>query len=106
MYIKKTKKELVFCIENKVFDDNVLKNILDLTDSKKRVGIDMKKVEVIKSKELINYLIGNQFSLFNLNSELMAYLSIVLKGSLKTYVNCFDFLNNKRELTIRHFLIA
>ncbi len=67
----------------------------------------MSRVQSINSPILINQLLANKIKLFNPTSEVLAYLSIILKdGFLKSYINYSDFSENKRELIKRHFLIA
>ena len=87
-------------------DDNL---ILDILNDKncKNAGLDMSNVESINSKLFIESLVKDKFKLFNLNSEMLAYLSLILKdNALKSYVNKFDFIEEKRELIRRKFLIA
>ena len=101
------KKEIVFIINQKTVDDVLVKKIIETTSSNKKIGLDMQNVETINSSLLIEYLIQNKIKLFNPKSEILAYLSLVLKdGFLKSYINFSDFSNNKRELIKRHFLIA
>jgi hypothetical protein len=67
----------------------------------------MVNVKTIKSQLFIKCLIENKFKLFNIQSETLAYLSLVLKDCfLKTHLNYQDFSENKREFIKRHFLVA
>ncbi len=96
------KKEVVLTISNETIDDKLSLEILKNIDNNKRTGLDMKHVKTIKSKKFIKYLLDNRFFLFNLRNEVMCYLAIILKdGFLKSFLNCSDFLNNKRELIRR-----
>jgi len=109
MYNFKTinKKEIVFVIDDKKIDDNLACQIIKLIHPKKRVGLDMSKVENIDSPILIEYLLKNKIKLFNLQSEVLAYFALIFKdGFLKSYINYSDFKNNKRELIKRNFLVA
>lgn len=101
------KNEIVFIINNKIIDDNLACEIINQIPPKKRVGLDLSKVQNIKSQILIKYLLNNKIKLFNPQSEVLAYLALILKdGFLKTYINYFDFKDDKRELIKRHFLVA
>jgi len=109
MYNFKTinKKEIVFVIDDKKIDDNLACQIIKFIHPKKRVGLDMSKVENIDSPILIEYLLKNKIKLFNLQSEVLAYFALIFKdGFLKSYINYSDFKNNKRELIKRNFLVA
>ncbi len=100
------KNKRIIRIKNKIVDDNL---ILDILNDKncKNAGLDMSNVESINSKLFIESLVKDKFKLFNLNSEMLAYLSLILKdNALKSYVNKFDFIEEKRELIRRKFLIA
>lgn len=101
------KNEIVFVINEKKVDDILACRIISQIPPKKRAGIDMSQVLDIDSPILIEYLLQNKIKLFNLKSEVLAYLSLILKdGFLKSYINYSDFKNNKRELIKRNFLIA
>lgn len=106
MTILKTiyKKEIIFFINNEILDDSTINKILaDKDGFNKKIGLDMKNIKTINSKLFVNCLIENKFKLFNLNSEILAYLSIVLKkGYLKSFVNSEDFTQNKREFFKRY----
>ncbi len=100
-------KEIVLVIDEKIIDDNFCEKILNKIQNNKKIGLDMTKVQDICSQKFISCLINNKFRLFNLQSELLAYLAIVLKdGFLKSYINYEDFSKNKRELIKRHLLIT
>ena len=101
------KKEIVFVINEKIIDDSLTCQIISQIPSNKKVGLDMKNVLNINSPILIKYLLNNKIKLFNPRSEVLVYLSLILKdGFLKSYIDFSDFKNNKRELIKRHFLIA
>ncbi len=100
-------KEIVFVINKKIIDDDFCNKIIDKIQDGKKIGLNMEKVQNICSKKFISYLIEDKFKLFNLQSEVLAYLAIILKdGFLKSYMNYEDFKKNKRELIKRHFLIT
>lgn len=101
------KKEIVFFIYKEVLDDSLLRKILSSAALNKKVGLDMKNVKVIESELFFDCLREDKFKLFNLNSEILAYLSIIFKsGFLKTFMNYKDFSNNKRELFKRNLKIV
>ena len=101
------KKEIVFVINKEFVDDVLACQIISKIKSKKRVGLDMTKVQSVNSPVLVKYLLENKIKLFNLKSEVLAYFSLVLKdGFLKSYINYSDFKENKRELIKRKLLIA
>ena len=98
--------EIVFVINQKTIDDNLIKKIISNANSKKRIGLDMTFVQNINSNVLIRCLLENKIKLFNLQSEVLTYFSIIFKdGFLKSYVNFLDFKDNKRELVKRHFVV-
>ena len=106
LYKENGKKEIVFMVNNSIIYDNIVHEIIKHSSSKKRIGLDMSKVESIQSKKFMKYLKENKFELFNLKNELLAYLSLVFDGGfLKTFTNKQDFIENKREFLIRHFLV-
>ena len=81
------KNEIVFLINQKTIDDNLIEKIISDIEPKKRIGLDMKNVQNINSNILIQYLLENKIKLFNLQSEVLTYLSIIFKdGFLKSYV--------------------
>lgn len=101
------KDEVVFQINEKNVDDFLACKIINQISPLKRTGLDMSKVQSVNSPKLIEYLLNNRIKLFNLQSEVLTYFSIVLKdGFLKSYINYSDFKENKRELIKRHFLVA
>ena len=109
MTLKKTiyKDKIVFNIEQALVDDVLAQKIIENIDENKLNGIDMQNVSSINSPLFIKYLSENKFKLFNLQSEILAYLAITLKGGfLRSYVSFSDFSNNKRELIKRRFLVA
>ena len=109
MALKKTiyKNKIVFNIEQSFVDDVLVQKIIKNIDENKLNGIDMQNVLSINSPLLIEYLLKNKIKLFNLKSEVLAYLAITLKdGFLKSYINYSDFASNKRELIKRRFLVA
>lgn len=101
------KIQTVFIINEKIIDDNLACKIISKISTKKRIGLDMTKVESVNSSKLIEYLLNDKIKLFNLQSEVLTYFAIVLKdGFLKSYINYSDFKENKRELVKRRLLIA
>ena len=81
-------------------------DLLKKIDCKEYIALDMSNVEEIRSFVFIEALQKNKFRLINVQTEVLTYLSLVLKnGFLKTYINKEDLLNNKRELLRRRFLI-
>ena len=109
MTLKKTiyKDKIVFNIEQALVDDVLAQKIIENIDENKLNGIDMQNVSSINSPLFIKFLLENKIKLFNLQSEVLAYLAITLKdGALRSYINFSDFLNNKRELIKRRFLVA
>ncbi len=99
------KKTIIF-IKNKIINDKIILDILAQFKNKK-LGLDMSCVESINSNLFIKSLLSNKFKLFNLKSEVLSYLSLVLKeNNLRSYMNEFDFQEEKRELTRRKFFIA
>ena len=101
------KNEIVFIINEKVFDDDLACQILSQASSTKKIGLDINKVENMNSPILIKNLLNNKIKLLNPKSEILAYLALILKdGFLKSYINYSDFKYNKRELIKRNFLIA
>ncbi len=99
--------EAIYTINKKTLTDNLIRAILSLKNDTKKIALDMRHVQKINSALLIQCLIDNKIKLFNLNSELLAYLAIILKdGFLKSYINFEDFRDDKRELIARHFLVA
>ncbi len=107
-FIKKVlKKAIIFSIEKDIIDDDICLEIIKNIDLNKRAGLDMSYVKSIQSKKFIQFLANKKFFLFNLENELLCYLSIILKeGMLKTFMNKSDFLKNKRELIKRRFTIV
>lgn len=107
-FLKTThKNKIILTINKSKIDDDIVDNILKATKNHQTIGLDMKNVITINSKKFINLLLTNKFKLFNLQSEILMYISIILKeGSLKSYINKNDFIENKRELIKRRFLVA
>lgn len=103
----KHKNETVFVINQNTIDNALMLDILSDIGNLQKIGFDMTLVQNISSSILIEYLLKNKIKLFNLQSEVLAYLALILKdGFLKSHINFSDFKNNKRELIKRHFLIA
>ena len=101
------KKEIVLIVDEASIDDVLTAKILKFSSSFKRIGLDMKNVKTISSEKFISSLLENKIRLFNLQSEVLAYLAIVLKdGFLKSHISINDFHENKRELVKRSFLVA
>lgn len=104
---KNYKNETIFVINDEVIDDCCIAEIISEVSLNKKIGIDMKNVKNINSQHFVEYLLLNKIKLFNLKSEVLAYLSLILKdGFLKSYINYSDFSENKRELMRRKFFVA
>lgn len=104
---EKLKNEIVFIIDKKIINDKYTKKIIKRIKPDTKTGLDMKKVKTLNSALFIKCLIEDKFKLYNLNSEILTYLSIVLKdGKLKSYINFKDFIEDKRELIRRRFFVA
>lgn len=100
------KKEVVLVLDTEIIDNDLVDEIILQKDPKRRMGLDMSCVKAIKSGSFVKYLLEDKFRLFNIQSEVLAYLSLVLGGGfLKSYVTKSDFIQNKRELVCRHFLV-
>ena len=101
------KSETIYFINEEIISDDLISEIALSCKKEKKVGLDMKNVKAIQSSTFIKFLLEDRFKLFNLQSEVLAYLALILKdGFLKSYVNYQDFSENKRELIKRKFLIA
>ncbi len=101
------KNEIVYIINSNCINDGIIDLIISNSKGSKKIGLDMKNVSCIKSQKFINCLTSNKFKLFNLKSEVLTYLALILKdGFLKSHMNFEDFQNNKRELVKRRFLVA
>ena len=95
-------KEIVLVINKNNIDDDICNKILSKVKNSEKIGLDMKNVQNICSKKFIACLLNDEFKLFNLQSEVLTYLAIILKnGFLKSYINYEDFSKNKRELIKR-----
>ena len=100
------KNKTIIFIKNKIINDKTTLDVLSKSKNKK-LGLDMSCVETINSNLFVESLLLNKFKLFNLKNEVLIYLSLILKeNNLKSYVNEFDFQENKRELVRRKFFIA
>ena len=101
------KGKIVLIINDNKIDDNLTNKILEFTKKSKKIGLNMKNVKSISSEKFIISLLKNKFKLFNLNSEVLLYLFLIIKkGSLKSFICKKDFIDNKRELIKRSFLVA
>lgn len=101
------KNEVIFEINNELIDDVCVSEIISEVSLNKKIGLDMRNVKAINSKYFIEYLLLDKFKLFNLNSEVLAYLAIILKdGFLKSHINFGDFRESKRELIRRKLYVA
>lgn len=101
------KDENVFVINEHLIDEKIAKKIIKNIKPNVRTGLDMKKVKTLNSRLFIQSLIDNKFKLYNLNSELMIYLSLILKdGKLHSYINFEDFSKDKREFIRRKFVVV
>ncbi|MBQ8476126.1 hypothetical protein IJ531_03590 [bacterium] len=101
-----TQGEIVFIINDETIDDFLVKKIISNIKPEYKAGLDMKNVRSLCSSLFIECLNSNKFKLYNLQNEVLTYLSIILKdGRLKSYMNFKDFKQNKRELIRRRFSI-
>lgn len=98
--------KVTILIKNKTIDDNVVNGILfEFKD--KTLGLDMSYVNTVNSKLFIENILSDKFKLYNTKSEVLSYLSLILKeNNLKSYMNKSDFERDKRELIRKKFLIA
>ena len=102
-----SENRIVFAIDDFKISDETVNGILKYAKIDKIIAIDMKNIKYINSEKFIKCLLKNRFKLFNLQSEVLAFLAIVLKdGLLKSHMSLEDLLLNKRELVKRHFLVA
>ena len=99
--------EIVYIINDDIIKDSLIKNIVEDIKPDCKIGLDMKYVKSLNSFLFIKYLNENKYKLYNLQNDVLTYLSLVIKdGKLKSYMNFKDFKNNKRELIRRRFTIA
>ena len=99
--------EIVYIIDDAIIKDSLVKEIVHDIKPNYKIGLDMKNVKSLNSSLFIKYLNDNKYKLYNLQSEILAYLSIVIKnGKLKSYMNFKDFKYNKRELIRRKLILA
>ena len=109
MDLLKTKKRFntVFQINKPIIDDFLTEKILKETSLSKKIGLDMSLVISIQSKLFIDNVLKDKFKLFNLKTEIILYLSLIIKnGSLKSYMNYNDFSKDKRELFKRYIKVV
>lgn len=98
---------LLIKVENKKIDDNFFSALSCAFCSKCTIGLDLEQVDSINSRLFIKYLSEKKFALFNAKSEILAYLSIVLKSNfLNSYLNTNDFKTQKYELIKRKFKLV
>lgn len=101
------KNEIIISVDEEIIDDKLITQIVKFSNNNAKIGLNMKKVKTINSPAFIKFLLEDKFKLFNLQSEVLAYLALVLKsGFLKSHLNYRDFSENKRELIKRKFLVA
>jgi len=99
--------EIVYIINDDVIEDSLVRKIMHDIKSKYKIGLDMKNVKSLCSSLFIKYLNDNKYKLYNLQNEVLLYLSITLKnGNLKSHMNFKDFKYNKRELIRRRFIVT
>ena len=102
-----TKSEMVFVIDGEVVEDSIVAKIVNNIKPEYKIGIDMKNVKTLNSSLFIKYLNKGIFKLYNLQNEILTYLSIIIRdGKLRSFMNFEDFKNNKRELVRRKFIIV
>lgn len=101
-----TENEIVFIINDKILNDSLVKKIVKNIKPNFKIGLDMKNVVTLNSALFVKYLNCEKYKLYNLKSEVITYLSLILKnGKLHSYMNFNDFKNNKRELIRRRFIV-
>ena len=99
------KDEIVYVINDEIIKDSLIKKIVNDIKPKHKIGLDMKNVKALHSSLFIKYLNYDKYRLYNLQNDVLTYLSIVLKnGKLKSYMSIKDFQSNKRELIRRKFI--
>ena len=99
--------EIVYIINDKIIEDKIIKKIIKDINPDYKIGFDMRNVKSLSSALFLKYLNCNKYKLYNLQNEVLTYLSIVIKsGRLKSYMNYEDFKNNKRELIKRRFSVV
>ena len=106
-YKTENENEIIIVVENDAIDDDFVNSLFCTLNCAKKVGLDMRNVKAVKSRVFVEKLLDGKFRLYNLESEILAYLSIVLKdGFLKSYMSYSDFKENKRELIRRKLFVA
>lgn len=101
------KDEVIYYINSEIIDEKLTDEIISAINPKLKTGLDMTNVSSITSRKFIKYLSEDKFKLFNIKSELLSFVSIVLKDNfLKTYMNKSDFIYDKRELIKRKFYVV
>ena len=94
-----------YTVKSENIDDSSVQKIVD-SFKNCSVGLNMKNVKSINSNYFMNCVLSNKFKLYNLNSDVLAYLSLTIKdGRLKSYINFEDLKLDVRELTRRRFRI-
>lgn len=101
------KDEVIYNINSEIIDEKITDEIIKSINPDLKTGLNMANVSSITSKKFVKYLYENKFKLFNIQSELLSFISLVLKDNfLKTYMNKSDFINDKRELFKRRLYIV
>lgn len=99
--------KIVYVISDEIIEDSLIDSIVNDIKQKHKVCLDMKNVKSLHSSKFIQYLNNNMYKLYNLQNEVLTYLSIVIKdGKLKSYMNFEDFKDDKRELIRRRFIVT
>lgn len=98
-------------INDEIINDALVNNIKEVIALKnledKKIAFDMSCVKTVNSRLFLENLLNNEFKMFNLQSEILAYFYMVLKNNfLNIYLSKKDFLLNKREFIKRNFLIV
>ena len=97
--------EIVYIINDDIIRDSLVKEIIKDIKPNYKIGLDMRNVKSLCSSLFVKCLNNNKYKLYNLQSEVLLYLSITLKnGNLKSHMNFKDFKYNKRELIRRRFI--
>ena len=99
--------KIVYIIDDEIIKDSLIEKIIDDINPAYKIGLDMKNVKTLSSSLFIKYLTDNRYKLYNLQNEVLTYLSLIIKdGKLKSYMNFSDFKNDKRELIRRKFSLV
>lgn len=106
-HIEQNNKNMIFIINSEIIDDEVFSILKSKFHKNKKIGFDMSKVSTIDSELFLESLFNKEFKLYNLQNEMLLYLSVITKnGHLNSYLCKNDFKESKREFIKRRFLVA